>query len=138
MKESKAWVDGSYNARNGLAGYGVYLQIGDEDYDISGSITKFDNLSRNIVGEVTAALAAIKNAADKQCLKIIVYYDYLGIEKWATGEWTCRKQISKDYVKELNDLKKSISISFQKVKAHSGDENNNRADRLAKQGCGVK
>jgi len=33
---------------------------------------------------------------------------------------------------------KSIDVSFQHVKAHSGDENNNRADRLAKQGCGLK
>lgn len=138
MKQAEAWVDGSHNTHNGLAGYGVYLCIGNETRDISGSVTKLDNSSRDIVGEVTAALAAIKTAVDKQCSKIIVYYDYLGIEKWATGEWTCRKQISKDYVKELNNLEKFINVSFQKVKAHSGDENNNRADRLAKQGCGLK
>ncbi len=27
MKQADAWVDGSYNVHNGLAGYGVYLRI---------------------------------------------------------------------------------------------------------------
>lgn len=138
MKQADAWVDGSYNARNGLAGYGVYLRIGDEDYEIYGSVTKCGDSSRNILGEVSAAIVAIKRAIFERCSKIVIHYDYAGIEKWATGEWTCRKQISKDYVKELNNLEKFINISFQKVKAHSGDGNNNRADRLAKLGCGIK
>lgn len=138
MKQADAWVDGSYNVHNGLAGYGVYLRIDDETYDISGSVTKFDNSSRNIVGEVTAALAAIKTAVDKQCSKIIVYYDYLGIEKWATGEWKRNIPLTQAYHEDVNELMKSIDVSFQHVKAHSGDENNNRADRLAKQGCGLK
>lgn len=138
MKQAEAWVDGSYNTRNRLAGYGVYLRIGDEDYEIYGSVTKCGDSSRNILGEVSAAIVAIKRAIFERCSKIVIHYDYLGIEKWATGEWTCRKPISKDYVRELSNLEKSINISFQKVKAHSGDENNNRADRLAKLSCGIK
>ena len=138
MKEAKAWVDGSFNVHNGLAGYGVYLIIGGESLEMSGSVTRFDNSSRNIVGEVTAAITAIKRAIDEGCSKITVLYDYAGIENWATGAWKRNKQLTKDYYEEVNDLMKSIDVTFQHVKAHSGDENNNRADRLAKQGCGLK
>lgn len=138
MQQAKAWVDGSYNSGNGLAGYGVYLIVGNESQELSGSVTKFDNTSHNIVGEITAALNAIKRAIEEGCSKITVYYDYAGIEKWATGEWKRNKQLTKDYHAEVNDLTKSIEVTFQHVKAHSGDENNNRADRLAKQGCGLK
>lgn len=138
MKQAKAWVDGSFNQHNGLAGYGVYLIVGNESQELSGSVTKFDNSSRNIVGEVTAALNAIKRAIEEGCSKITVYYDYAGIEKWATGEWKRNKQLTKDYHAEVNDLMRSIEVAFQHVKAHSGDENNNHADRLAKQGCGIK
>lgn len=138
MKQAKAWVDGSFNQHNGLAGYGVYLIVGNESQELSGSVTKFDNSSRNIVGEVTAALNAIKRAIKEGCSKITVYYDYAGIENWATGAWKRNKQLTKDYHAEVNDLMRSIEVTFQHVKAHSGDENNNRADRLAKQGCGIK
>ena len=138
MKQAEAWVDGSYNSSNGLAGYGVYLVVGDESYDLNGSVTKFDNTSRNIVGEVTAALVAIKRAIEEGCSEITVYYDYLGIENWATGAWKRNKQLTKDYYEEVTNLMKSINVTFQHVKGHSGDEGNNRADRLAKQGCGIK
>lgn len=138
MKEAKAWVDGSFNVHNGLAGYGVYLIIGGESLEMSGSVTRFDNSSRNIVGEVTAAITAIKRAIDEGCSKITVFYDYAGIENWATGAWKRNKQLTKDYYEEANDLMKSIDVTFQHVKAHSGDENNNRADKLAKLGCGLK
>lgn len=50
MKEAKAWVDGSFNVHNGLAGYGVYLIIGGESLEMNGSVTKFGNSSCNVVG----------------------------------------------------------------------------------------
>jgi len=138
MKEAKAWVDGSFNVHNGLAGYGVYLIIGGESLEMSGSVTRFDNSSRNIVGEVTAAITAIKRAIDEGCSKITVFYDYAGIENWATGAWKRNIPLTQAYHEDVNELMKSIDVSFQHVKAHSGDENNNLADRLAKQGCGLK
>lgn len=138
MKQAEAWVDGSFNEHNGLAGYGVYLIVGDESFEMSGSVTKFDNSSRNIVGEVTAAITAIKRAIDEGCSKITVYYDCAGIEGWATGEWKRNIPLTQAYHEDVNELMKSIDVTFKHVKAHSGDEGNNRADRLAKQGCGLK
>ena len=138
MKQADAWVDGSYNTRNRLAGYGVYLRIGGEDYEIYGSVTKCGDSSRNILGEVSAAIVAIKRAIFERCSKIVIHYDYAGIEKWATGEWKRNIPLTQAYHEDVNELMKSIDVSFQHVKAHSGDENNNRTDRLAKQGCGLK
>lgn len=138
MKQADAWVDGSFNVHNGLAGYGVYLRIGGEDYEICGSVTKCGDSSRNILGEVSAAIVAIKRAIFERCSKIVIHYDYAGIEKWATGAWKRNKQLTKDYYEDVNELMKSIDVTFKHVKAHSGDENNNRADKLAKLGCGLK
>lgn len=74
----------------------------------------------------------------ERCSKIVIHYDYAGIEKWATGEWKRNIPLTQAYHEDVNELMKSIDVSFQHVKAHGGDENNNRADRLAKQGCGLK
>lgn len=40
MKQADAWVDGSYNTRNRLAGYGVYLRIGDENNNRADKLAK--------------------------------------------------------------------------------------------------
>lgn len=65
--------------------------------------------------------------------KIIIYYDYEGIEKWATKEWKAKKNLTKDYSKFYDEKSKLINIKFRHVKAHSGITYNERADELAKQ-----
>lgn len=59
-------------------------------------------------------------------------YDYLGIEKWSTGEWKAKKDLTKDYAAFMQKYMKIINIEFEKVKAHTGVEFNEEADRLAK------
>lgn len=60
-------------------------------------------------------------------------------DAWVDGSYNTRNiPLTQAYHEDVNELMKSIDVSFQHVKAHSGDENNNRADKLAKQGCGLK
>ena len=137
-RQAKAWVDGSYNERKGLAGFGVYLRVPNKVHELYGYVDRPGDSSKNILGEVTAALIAIKYAIKEHCSKITIVHDCKGIEKWATGEWKRNIPLTQAYHEDVNELMKSIDVSFQHVKAHSGDENNNRADKLAKQGCGLK
>lgn len=65
-------------------------------------------------------------------------YDYVGIEKWATGQWRTGKQVSMDYVSYYAILSVDVDVSFTKVKAHSGVEYNELADKLAKEALFLK
>ena len=64
--------------------------------------------------------------------QLILRYDYEGIEKWSSGEWKAKNVLTKRYVDFMKDKSNFVQISYQKVKAHSGDYYNEEADRLAK------
>lgn len=64
-----------------------------------------------------------------------MFYDYEGIEKWATGEWEANSAIARAYVYQLQFKQDDIEIVFKKVKAHSGNTYNETADKLAKKGA---
>ena len=93
---------------------------------------------RNVSGEILGCLKAIQYAIDHHYEAICIYYDYEGIEKWATGLWKANKEQTQNYVKAIQAMKKNIDIYFQKVLAHSGDYYNEVADGLAKKAVGIK
>ena len=62
-----------------------------------------------------------------------MYHDYIGLQKWADGEWNAGNILSQWYVQVIKEARQSINIEFIKVKAHTGVEYNERADDLAKQ-----
>ena len=69
--------------------------------------------------------------------KVVLYYDYSGVECWATGAWKRNKAGTKEYYEFCQDARGTIEIQFQKVKGHSGVDGNEEADRLAKQAAGI-
>ena len=134
-----AFVDGSYNDETVEAGYGCVLIKNDEVIgELSSSIilNKFNN-SRNVEGELEATTEAVHWAVEHGYKKITIVYDYSGIEKWITGEWQARKELTKDYVAEMRALEMHVEIDFVKVKSHSGEKYNERADYLAKEAIGL-
>lgn len=144
------YVDGSYNPQTAHWGGGAAI-LDDEETEVLHTIqvTDFDsNGSRQINGELASSIMSLEyvlNHSDRfEDKHVTIYYDYLGIEKWATGEWAARKDVSRDYsirVKNLMLVLKvmhRIEVSFHKVKAHSSDKYNDLADQLSKDACGVK
>jgi ribonuclease HI len=135
-----AYVDGSYNIKTKEYGYGCVLIEGQQVIkQLLGKGNQPDYASmRNVSGEILGCMKAIAYAIDHHYESICIYYDYEGIEKWATGLWKANKEQTQNYVKTINDMKKKIDIYFQKVLAHSGDYYNEVADGLAKKAVGIK
>lgn len=135
-----AYVDGSYHIKEKVYGYGVVLIEGGRVIKkIYGKGEHEDYVSmRNVAGEIFGSEVAVEYAIANGYDSIAIYYDYMGIEKWANGEWKANKPGTKRYVEKMKDYRKKIYIHFIKVLAHSGDTFNDEADRLAKKAVGIK
>lgn len=133
-----AFVDGSYNATTGVYGYGGFVVKGDNRYEVKGNGNDAEMASmRNVAGEIEGAMAAVRLAMTLGIKKLVIYYDYKGIEMWATGEWKRNKKGTIAYYEFMQSVKKEITLEFVKVKGHSGVLGNEEADRLAKEAVGL-
>lgn len=136
--EVYAFVDGSFNAKNNVYGYGGFLIVNNKEYILKGSFSDSEGIKmRNVAGEIEGAIAAVKKAKELNMKKLIIYYDYKGIELWASGEWKRNKKRTKAYYEFMQENMNFMDISFKKVTAHSNMEENDRADMLAKEAVGI-
>ena len=135
-----AYVDGSFNIKTKEYGYGCVIIEGQKVIkQLSGKGNDESYVSmRNVAGEILGSLKAIEYAIERNESFICIYYDYEGIEKWATKKWKANKKGTIEYMKKIEDYSKKIQISFIKVLAHSGDLYNEMADSLAKKAVGIR
>ena len=131
----EAYVDGSYI--NGATGYGaVILQNRKVVEELSGRVAASEvNGSRQVAGELAAVKAALNWCMAHSVAKVEIYYDYLGIEKWARGQWKTNQPLTRGYARFVAEC--PVKIIWHKVASHTGDRWNDRADLLAKQGAGL-
>lgn len=129
-----AYIDGSFDRVNGIYGSGVVIVDGDEkhEYKHAGNREDYAQL-HNVAGELEAAKFVMWYAADKKISEITLFYDYQGIEDWATGTWQAKLPYTQDYVKFYNKVKTRVKVNFVKVEAHTGVELNELVDKLAKE-----
>ena len=133
-----AFVDGSYNSATQVYGYGGFLMDHGERYVLQGHGDDPEMASMcNVAGEILGAMAAVKLAVEKGLPELAIYYDYLGIEMWATGGWKRNKTGTIAYYDYMQQVRDKIRVTFIKVKGHSGVEGNEEADRLAKEAVGI-
>ncbi len=133
-----AYVDGSYDVNTHQYGSGlVILWKGKkETFSFKGDIAELAAM-RNVAGEIIGAQKAMEFAVENKAKKVIIYYDYEGIEKWCTGAWQAKKPGTQMYAKAYKEMASQVEIEFVKVQAHSGDKYNEEADGLAKSAIGL-
>ena len=137
--ENYAFVDGSYNIATKVYGYGGFLMADGKKEVLQGSGSEEEMVSmRNVAGEVLGSMAAIEKAVELGLAELTIYYDYMGIEMWATGVWKRNKKGTIAYYDYIQSIKDKITLHFVKVKGHSGVEGNEEADRLAKEAVGIE
>jgi len=128
------YVDGSY--AGGVTGYGVViLQNGAVIDELFGAVDPAEvNGTYQVAGELGAVKEALKWCRTHSAREVSIFYDYLGIEKWATGGWRAKQQLTQDYACFVRES--GIKIHWHKVGGHTGNRWNDRADALAKKGTG--
>lgn len=129
-----AYVDGSFDEKIGRYAFGcVMIMPNGEIVRESGNGDNPDSLAlRNVTGEMLGAMYAVKWSEKNGYSGIKICYDYLGIEKWALGEWKAKNALTQKYAEFMRENSKKLNISFQKIAAHTGNKYNEEADKLAK------
>ena len=131
----EVYVDGSFI--NGATGYGaVILNNGEVIDELSGRVDASEvNNTRQVAGELFAVREALTWCRAHSVADVDIYYDYLGIEKWATRQWKTNQPLTKSYAEFIGTC--PITIHWHKVDSHTGNRWNDRADALAKKGAGT-
>ncbi len=137
--EALAYVDGSFNISTGVYGYGGGLLCRDGSIRPLQGHGRDETLRtmRNVAGEIHGSMAAIQAAADAGIASITIFYDYMGIEMWANGQWKTNKEGTRAYKAFIEAIRSRIEIRFQKVVAHTGVRFNELVDQLAKASVGI-
>lgn len=128
------YVDGSYSG--GVTGYGaVILKDGQVVAELSGAVDAAEvNGTYQVAGELAAVRESLKWCRSHSVAEASIYFDYLGIEKWATGRWRAGQRLTQEYARFVRDC--GVEIHWHKVTAHTGNRWNERADALARKGAG--
>lgn len=125
------FVDGSFNVKNTLGGYGVFIQNGMMEKNIS--VGPFFNSSIDLM-ELMAILEALRNVDKKDVLYI--YSDSQRAINLSMG-WVAIK--SSEYVDIIDNIKAELVLFNVKPKikwipAHLDIVGSREADRLAEEG----
>jgi ribonuclease HI len=130
------YTDGACSGNPGPGGWGAYLKWNGHEKELSGGEVETTN-NRMEMMAVIKALEALKKNSD---VKIYTDSKYVlqGATEWLEG-WKARgwKGANKKPVKNqdlwerIDSLINQHSVTFFWVKGHSGDENNERVDKLA-------
>jgi len=127
-----AYTDGACSGNPGPAGIGVVLRYGSQEKEISRHI----GIATNNVAELTAIKAALQAIRTTQ-LPVRLYTDSAYCHGLLSLGWKPKRNeklvaSTKTLMEKFKDLK------IVKVQGHVGIEDNERADRLARQGAASK
>lgn len=133
-----AFVDGSYDVSTGRYSGAAVILLGDNDIvELSKACKDDSSKLRNVAGELLGAELAIKYCKEHGISKLVIHHDYEGIGAWADDVWKAKLPETKAYRNYVFDSREILDIKFIKVKGHSGNEYNDRADYLASKALSV-
>lgn len=136
-KKVTIYTDGACKGNPGVGGYGAVLLFGGQRKELSGGFS----LTTNNRMELTAAITALQSL--KEPCDVLLYTDSEYIvnsmskgwaERWRRNGWKRNKHdraINPDLWGTLLDLCSVHSVTFEWVKGHAGDVENERCDALS-------
>ena len=134
----RAYVDGSFDSASGRFSCGCVIVETDADgkSETTELNAAFDDeeaaKQRNVAGEIMGSKMAIEWCATNGVKAVEIFHDYEGIGAWADRRWKANNPLTQGYRDFVAEARKTMDISFVKVKAHAGNKYNEIADKLAK------
>ena len=131
MHKIEAYVDGSY--KDGKVGWGAVIIKDGELYGEFSGIVDDEEVhgTRQVAGELKAVKEIIFWCKEQKIKEISIHYDYTGIKEWVAGTWKAKNPVTQDYRDYVRAS--GVKINWIKVKSHSGNKYNDKADKLARE-----
>lgn len=135
------YTDGTHLKGTENIGYGAWLEHDGIEYSLSGSFTqnhfkKEFSIEGNVSNPTMELLAVLKvlKEFENMTVDITVYSDYIGVQKWISGEWKAKKPYIKCILAQIKTIVSNVKgkISFKWIKAHSGNYGNDKVDSISK------
>lgn len=135
-----AYTDGACSGNPGPGGWGVLLIDGEARKELFGGAAETTNNRM----EMQAVIEALKTTDASSELVIYTDSQYVKngvtswIHSWKRNGWktASKKPVkNKDLWIEMDGLREDRRVDWRWVKGHAGDEGNERADALARQGA---
>jgi ribonuclease HI len=123
------YVDGSFE--HNTVGYGVVILKNSQFHAALFGIAKTSPEHRQVGGEISAVAEALRWCDEHKVPAVTIYYDYEGLEAWATGHWRAEKELTQKYAEFVR--KSGVQIAWRKVTSHADNPWNEKADQLARQ-----
>ena len=133
----KIYTDGSCLSNPGNGGWAAIIIKDDKITEISGN----EKNTTNNRMELLAPISALSKIEDKENIEIYTDSKYVKqgitewINNWKSNGWKTSKKEdvkNKDLWTQLDELNNSLDVQWNWVKAHAGNEFNEKADLLAK------
>ena len=133
------WTDGACSGNPGPGGWGAVLRYGAREKELKGGEAHTTNNRM----ELTAAIEALESLTRPCAVTLHTDSQYLrgGVTGWLHGwkrnGWRTsdRKPVKNDDLwRRLDAAAARHNVEWRWVRGHAGDETNERADRLAREG----
>ena len=133
------WTDGACSGNPGPGGWGALLRYGAQERELKGG----EKLTTNNRMELTAAIEALESLKRPCAVSVHTDSQYLRggvtgwLSRWKRNGWrTADKNPVKneDLWRRLDAATQRHDIEWRWVKGHDGDQYNERADELAREG----
>lgn len=130
--QAVVYIKGGYDKETNCFSYGMIftsIQGGIEEYDCK----EYDIYGmRHITGELEAAKAATIRALCLGIRNLTIVSDYIGVEKFATCEWSGCQPGTEKYQNWMIGVNMEMNLQFVISKIHTGKILHDRAEILAK------
>ena len=133
----KIYTDGSCLSNPGNGGWAAIIIKDNKITEISGN----EKNTTNNRMELLAPISALSKIEDKENIEIYTDSKYVKqgitewINNWKSNGWKTSKKEdvkNKDLWTQLDELNSSLEVQWNWVKAHAGNEFNEKVDLLAK------